>query len=108
DLLTSLGRITGLLGAYLALVQVLLLARLPPLERLVGFDRLTVWHRRNGRVVILALLAHTALITLGYAGADKLSIPKEISSLFSDYPGIITATIGTGLLCAVVVTSLVI
>src|SRR5918997_237633 len=47
-LLTGLGRVTGLLGAYLALVQLLLLARLPPLERVVGFDRLTVWHRRGG------------------------------------------------------------
>src|SRR5437763_17088334 len=45
--LTSLARVTGLLGAYSALLQVLLLARLPWLERLVGFDRLTVWHRRN-------------------------------------------------------------
>src|SRR5690242_18704819 len=44
DLYTSLGRVTGLLGAYLALIQILLLARLPPLEQLVGFDRLTVWH----------------------------------------------------------------
>ena len=48
ELLTSLARITGLLGAYSALLQVLLLARLPPVERLFGFDRLTVWHRWNG------------------------------------------------------------
>src|SRR5579872_6923883 len=45
QMLNSIGRITGLLGAYVALVQVLLLARLPFLERLVGFDVLTVWHR---------------------------------------------------------------
>lgn len=38
DVLTSLGRITGFLSAYLALLQVLLLARLQPLERLVGLD----------------------------------------------------------------------
>ena len=46
-----LGGLTGLLGAYLALVQVLLLARLPLLGRVVGFDRLTVWHRWNGYAV---------------------------------------------------------
>src|SRR6185312_7334564 len=39
DLWTSIGRLTGLLSAYLALVQVLLLARLPWLERVLGFDR---------------------------------------------------------------------
>ena len=73
ELFTSLGRITGLIAVYLALVQVLLLSRLPPVERLVGFDRLTVWHRRNGKVCIALVLAHTALITVGYAGSDRIS-----------------------------------
>src|SRR5690348_4953348 len=52
DLWTSIGRVTGLLSAYLALIQVLLLARLPWLERLLGFDRLTVWHRLNGKLTL--------------------------------------------------------
>ena len=108
DLATSLGRITGLLGAYFALVQVLLLARLPWLERLVGFDRLTVWHRRNGKLVLYLVLAHVVLITIGYAAMDRISIPKEVSRLLSSYPGMITATVGTALFVVVVVTSLVI
>ena len=42
DLLTSIAPDHGPRWiAYLALVQVVLLARLPWLERLVGFDRLT-------------------------------------------------------------------
>jgi predicted ferric reductase len=108
DRLTSLGRITGLLGAYSALLQVLMLSRLPPLERLVGFDRLTVWHRRNGKLCIVLLLAHTVLITWGYQQSDHVSLGKEISSLANDYPGLITATVGTGLMLVVVLSSLVI
>ena len=108
DLATSLGRITGLLGAYFALVQVLLLARLPWLERLVGFDRLTVWHRRNGKLVLYLILAHVVLITIGYASMDRISVPSEVSRLLSSYPGMITATVGTALFIVVVVTSLVI
>ena len=46
--LAEVARLSGLLGAYLALVELLLLARLPVLDRLAGFDRLTVWHRWNG------------------------------------------------------------
>ena len=42
DLWTSVGRVTGLFSAYLALLQVLLLARLPWLALLSGFNRLTV------------------------------------------------------------------
>jgi hypothetical protein len=67
ELLTSLARLTGLLGAYAALVQVVLLARLPWLERLVGFDRLTVRHRWNGHVEQRV--------------APRISLPKEISTM---------------------------
>jgi predicted ferric reductase len=108
ELLTSLGRITGLLGAYLALIQVLLLARIPWLERLAGFDRLTVWHRLNGKVCLILILAHVVLITIGYAMMDKISVPKEVSAILSGYPGMITATVGTALLIVVVGLSLVI
>ena len=108
DLWTSIGRLTGLLSAYLALVQVLLLARLPWLERLLGFDQLTVWHRLNGKIVLYLVLAHVVFITIGYASMDQVGIPTEISRLLLDYPWMIAATIGTVLMIAVVVTSLVI
>ncbi len=108
DLWTSAGRITGLAGAYLALVQVLLLARLPPLERQIGFDRLTVWHRRNGKLTIYLVVAHVVLITIGYAGGAHLSIFSQFSSFLSSYPGMITATIGTAMMIAVVFSSIVI
>jgi predicted ferric reductase len=105
---TSLGRITGLGAVYLALIQVLLLARLPPVEALVGFDRVTVWHRRNGKVCISLVVAHTVLITVGYAGSDQISVPREFSRLLSSYPGMVTATVGTVLMVGVVISSLVI
>jgi predicted ferric reductase len=110
ELLTSLGRLTGLLGAYAALLQVVLLARLPWLERLVGFDRLTVWHRWNGHATLELVLAHVVLTVYGYALTDRISLPKEISTMLGGgiYPGMITATVGTGLLIAVVVSSVVI
>src|SRR5258706_1945970 len=110
DVLTSIARITGLLSAYLALIQVLLLARVPALERLVGFDRLSVWHRWNGHACLDLVLAHVFFSVWGYAVLDKISIPKEISAMLGGgiYPGMITATVGTALLIAVVATSIVI
>jgi predicted ferric reductase len=108
EVFTSLGRITGLVAVYLALIQVLLLARLPPVEKLVGFDRLTVWHRRNGKVCISLVVAHTVLITVGYAGSEQISVPREFSRLLSSYPGMVTATVGTVLMVGVVISSLVI
>ena len=110
DALTSVGRITGLLSAYLALLQVILLARLPALERAVGFDRLSVWHRWNGHACIDLVVAHVVFTVWGYALMDKLSVGGELSTMLGGgvYPGMITATIGTALLLGVVATSVVI
>jgi predicted ferric reductase len=110
DVLTSIARLTGLLSAYLALIQVVLLARIPALERLVGFDRLSVWHRWNGHACLDLVLAHVVFSVWGYALLDKFTIPKEISAMLGGgiYPGMITATVGTVLLIAVVATSIVI
>jgi predicted ferric reductase len=108
--LTSVARITGLLGAYLALVQVVLLARIPWLERLAGFDRLSVWHRVNGWLCLDLVVAHVLFSVWGYALLDRYSLPKEISTMLGGgiYPGMITATVGTGLMIAVAATSAVI
>ncbi len=110
DVLTSIARLTGLVSAYLALIQVILLARVPALERLVGFDRLTVWHRWNGHACLDLVLAHVVFSVWGYALLDKFSIPKEIRTMLGGgiYPGMITATVGTALIIGVVVTSVVI
>ena len=110
DLFASIGRLTGLYAAYLALVQVILLARIPALERVVGFDRLTRWHRWNGHACIDLVIAHVVFTVWGYALLDKFTVGKELRTMLGGgiYPGMITATIGTALLLAVVATSLVI
>jgi predicted ferric reductase len=110
DLFTSIGRLTGLQSAYLALIQVVLLARIPALERVIGFDRLTRWHRWNGHVCIDLVVAHVVFIVWGYSLLDKFTLGKEIRTMLGGgiYPGMITATIGTALLLGVVATSLVI
>jgi predicted ferric reductase len=107
DAFTSVGRLTGLESAYAALVQVVLLARLPALERVVGFDRLTRWHRWNGHACIDLVVVHVIFTVWGYALLDRYGIGKELSTMLGGgiYPGMITATAGTVLLLAVAATS---
>ena len=66
-LATAIGRLTGMLGTYLLLVTVLLVGRIPSVERALGQDALVRWHRRLGPWVIGLLVAHALFITLGYA-----------------------------------------
>jgi len=110
ELLTGIGRITGLLSAYLALIQVLLMSRLPFLERLLGFDRITIWHRWNGHATIDLVVAHVIFSVWGYSLMDRIGVIKEFDGMLGNgiYPGMITATIGTVAMLAVVATSLVI
>jgi predicted ferric reductase len=105
--LTSAGRLAGLLGAAAALLALLLLARIPVLDRLYGFDRLAAWHRIDARACLALLLAHAALILVGYTIGDRLSLWREISRLLAGYPGVITAVAGLALLLVVVVSSIV-
>ncbi|HWM09192.1 MAG TPA: ferredoxin reductase family protein [Solirubrobacteraceae bacterium] len=97
-LLTGLGRLCGLLGAYLALVQLLSMALV----------RRMYMHRWLGFACLWLLVAHTVLITAGYALGDRISLWDEVSRLISGYPGIITAVAGLVALIAVGVTSAVI
>src|SRR5689334_16616834 len=68
DGLSALGRLTGLWASDLLLLQALLMARVPLLERAFGQDRLARWHRWTGFTSFHLMLAHIVLITIGYAG----------------------------------------
>jgi len=105
DELTAAGRVTGLLGTYLLLVEILLMARLPWLERLVGSVRLAVWHRLNGMYTVGLLVAHTVLIIWGYAVAEHAGVIHETGTVVLTYPDVLIATVGLGLLLLVTVLS---
>ena len=77
NFLVSFGRLTALLAGYLAVIEVLLLARLPFLERLVGFDKLTIWHRWNGHAVLYLALAHVVSTVWAYSKTDGVSWFQE-------------------------------
>jgi predicted ferric reductase len=102
---TALGRLTGLLAAYAMVVVVLLVARVPPLERAIGQDRLVSWHRRLGPWPLYLLLGHAILITVGYAQAAHDGVLHQFGQLLLTYPGILAATAGSIFLFAAGISS---
>ncbi|MEV0074347.1 ferredoxin reductase family protein [Amycolatopsis sp. NPDC050768] len=103
--LTSAGRLTGLLSAALLLLQVLLMARIPWVERSYGQDALARRHRLTGFTSFVLLCLHIVLISLGYAATDHTGLIAEVWDLVTTYPGMLLATAGTAALVLVVVTS---
>jgi ferredoxin-NADP reductase len=102
---TALGRVTGLLAAYAMIVVVILVARVPPLERAIGQDRLVAWHRKLGPWPLYLLLAHAVLITVGYAQAARDGVLHQFGVLLATYPGILAATAGSIALFAAGISS---
>ncbi len=105
DALTGAGRITGLLAGYGVVVLVALMARLPPLERGVGSDRLARWHAAGGRYVICLVVAHALLITWGYAVTARTGPVPEAGTLLRSYPDVLMATVAGFLLVGIGIIS---
>jgi predicted ferric reductase len=103
---TSAGRIAGLIAADLLLVQVLLIARVPWIERTYGQDRLARWHRVIGFTSVNLMVVHIVVVTVGYAAGDRRSLLGEAWSLVVTYPGMLLAAAGTAALIMVTVTSI--
>ncbi|MBL0749713.1 ferredoxin reductase family protein [Nocardioides baculatus] len=104
--LESVGRITGLASAVLLLAQVVLMARIPVLERAFGQDELTRIHRLVGFTSFNLMVAHIVLITWGYAAGSLLASPGTLWDLAVNYPGMLLAVAATACLVMVVVTSI--
>ena len=102
---TSIGRFTGLVAADLLLIQVVMLARVPWIERQYGQDLLARWHRLVGFTSFLLLVSHIAATTLGYAAIERSPLLREAWNLVTTYPGMLLATVGTAALVMVTVTS---
>lgn len=104
-LVTAAGRVLGMLAAYLLLVLVTLMARIPLLEHRVGSDVLTRVHRALGEYTVSLALCHALLIILGYALTAHTNPVSETVTLELDYPDVLMATAALGLLIWVGIVS---
>jgi predicted ferric reductase len=77
----ALGTLCALAGTYLSLVLLLLVSRLPWLEREVGHDRMIGLHRRVAPYALGLVLAHVALTTVSYAESARTSFLGELWTL---------------------------
>jgi predicted ferric reductase len=77
----TVAKFFGLHAAVLMLFQLLLVARLPWLDRRIGMDRLTVWHRWVGFTLLWTVLTHAVLVVLGLARLGGESMTETFFAL---------------------------
>ncbi|MFF3330910.1 ferric reductase-like transmembrane domain-containing protein [Streptomyces sp. NPDC002888] len=91
--LMVLGRFTGLYAALLMAFQLLLVARLPWLDRRIGMDRLTSWHRWVGFGLLWTLVGHVVFITFGYAELSSTDPLSQLIDLAETIEGVLRALV---------------
>jgi predicted ferric reductase len=84
--LITIGKFLGLHVALVMIFQLVLVARLPWLDRRLGMDQLTSLHRWVGFTLFWTLLAHMTVIIAGFAQLDGNSFPVQIVSLAGSVP----------------------
>lgn len=105
-LLLLVGNLAGLVGMYLALVMLVVIARIPLLERIVGQDGMVRMHRRLGPWPISLITAHAVLVTMALAASAKSGTMHELGALIRSYPDMLAATVALGMMIMAGVVSI--
>src|SRR5579864_4696243 len=108
DFFNGIGRVTGLLGTYLVLWQLLFMARLPWLEHAFGLERMAVLHKWNGYLAIGLLIGHAVFQTVGYQLGDGKDLVGQLSDFIVSYQGLLAAIVALVIFVAVAVMSVTI
>ena len=92
----TVAKFFALHAATLMMLQLVLIARLPFLDRRLGMDRLTRWHRWVGFILFWTVLTHASIVVLGYARLDNaplLTTFLGLAGVVASLLGMIAATI---------------
>ena len=100
----TLAKFFGLHVAAVMMVQLVLVARLPWLDRRLGMDRLTAWHRWVGVGLAWTIACHATFVLLGFSRLDDATVPDTFLSL----AGVTASLLGmcaAGIVVVVVIVS---
>lgn len=101
----TVAKFVGLHAATVMMAQLVMVARLPWLDRRLGMDRLTLWHRWTGFALLWTVLTHATLVVLGYAllhSTPALPTFLSLAGVPASLLGILAATV----IVAIAATSL--
>ena len=104
--LSALERVSALVATMLLLIQVMLISRVPWLDKLYGHDKATQTHKKLGKPILYLVLVHFIAVIWSYSITDGLSVMDELLTLLNTMQEIVLATIALGLMIIVVVASI--
>lgn len=108
DLASGLGafsRLSSLVATDLLLIHMLLVARVPWIDKFYGHDRATLAHKKLGKPVLYIIAAHFLASLIQFAMLDGKNVLDELFSMMS-ITDLLLSVLSLALMIAVVVTSL--
>lgn len=103
--ITTISRFLALVGSYLAIIGLFLIARIPWVESALGHDRLVLWHRKAMPFALLFITFHVLLVLLGSAGTNQRIVAAQLWEYITSFQWMLAATVGFALLVLAGVTS---
>jgi predicted ferric reductase len=79
--LNAISRLTALVATDILLIHMLLVARVPWIDRLYGHDRATLTHKKLGKPILYLVIAHFLASLISYAISAKTTIVNEFFTL---------------------------
>ncbi|MFA6568431.1 MAG: ferredoxin reductase family protein [Victivallales bacterium] len=104
--LLAYGRLSGLLAAFAILIQVLLVGRVKWFERTFGLDRLTHLHGIIGSFLVIFLVAHPVLVTIGHSMQAGTGRWEQFVDFCLKWEDVLAAAIGLGVMVVALVFSI--
>ena len=104
--LSALSRLTALVATDLLLIHMLLIARVPWLDKLYGHDRVTIAHKKLGKPILYLVIAHFIASWVQYSILDSKTIADEFFSIITLTGDLTLGFASLVLMIVVVVTSI--
>lgn len=104
--LIAFGRLFGLVGELLLLVQLITIGRVPILERIYGHDKMNHFHRILGYSLGIFLLFHPFLLVVGFAQSHGVGLWSTFVDFLQNREDVFAAFLALVLIVVVVILSL--
>lgn len=106
SLFNSISRLTALLGTDLLLIHMLLIARVPWIDKFYGHDKATLAHKKLGKPVLYFVVAHFAASLIEFSITNGENVLETWWWLTTSVEDMLPASLSLLLMVTVVVTSL--
>jgi predicted ferric reductase len=99
----ALGRLFGLLGEFLILTELILIARIPWLEQAFGFDKQNKLHRYIGYGIAFFFIFHPLFLISGYAAVNSTGFISQFLNFLQNWEDVFNAFLGVSVFIAVLI-----